>query len=192
MTTNDEAKLISQIVNGDTHAFTKVVDAHKNLVFSLALRMLKNQEEAEEVSQDTFVKVYKSLKKFKGDSKFSTWIYRITYNTCLDRLKKSKKRFLEQELVEVQQHQIATLHNALDGMLLKEREEIIKSCLRYLPEEDAGLLTLFYFEDKNLKELEKIIDLSANTIKVRLHRARKKFATVLVNHIEPEILRNYG
>ncbi len=91
MTTNDENILIAAIKNGDTRAYAQLVDRYKDLVYTLALRMLKHREEAEEVAQDTFIKVFKSLDKFKGDSKFSTWIYRVAYNTCLDTIKKNKK-----------------------------------------------------------------------------------------------------
>ena len=192
MATNSETKLINRILEGDTAAFSKVVDSYKNLVFSLALQMLKNQEEAEEVAQDTFIKVYGSLKSFKGDSKFSTWIYRITYNTCLDRIKKNKRKHGNEEINTITENQIYTTKNALHEMEQKERSEKIKACLHYLPPEDAALLTLFYFEEKNLNELEEIINQSVNTIKVRLHRARKKFALILEDHIEPEVLRNYG
>lgn len=192
MATNKETVLINRILSGETSAFSEVVEDHKNLVFSLALQLLKNQEEAEEVAQDTFVKVYSSLKNFKGDSKFSTWIYRITYNTCLDRLKKNKRKYVEEELNEINQTQLYTTKNALQQMEQKERTEKIRECLQHLPPEDAALLTLFYFEEKNLNELEKIVGQSVNTIKVRLHRARKKFALILEEHIEPEVLRNYG
>ncbi len=92
MTTNQDQIIIDKILKGDTNAFAVLVDSYKDLVFTLALRMIKNREEAEEVSQDTFIKVFKSLDKFKGESKFSTWIYRVAYNTCLDRLKKIKRR----------------------------------------------------------------------------------------------------
>ena len=87
MTTNDQV-YIEAILNGDANAFAVLVDRYKDLVFTLALRMMKHREEAEEAAQDTFIKAFKSLNKFKGDSKFSTWIYRVAYNTCLDRLKK--------------------------------------------------------------------------------------------------------
>ena len=90
MTTNDD-QIINAIKNGNTQAFSILVDRYKDLVYTLAIRMIKNREEAEEVAQDTFIKVFKSLDKFKGDSKFSTWIYRVTYNTCLDNKKKNEK-----------------------------------------------------------------------------------------------------
>src|SRR5210317_1931241 len=119
MTTNDQ-QLIDRIINGDHSAFTILVDRYKDLVFSLALKMLKNREEAEEVSQDTFIKVFKSLDKFKGDSKFSTWIYKVAYNTCLDRLKKNKR---EQHVVPIDEYtegEVKTIDNALYAMEQKE------------------------------------------------------------------------
>ncbi|UJH68022.1 RNA polymerase sigma factor [Allomuricauda sp. SCSIO 65647] len=192
MTTNNEQALINKIINGDSQSFAHVVDRHKDLVFSLAIRMLKNQEEAEEVSQDTFVKVYTSLKSFKGDSKFSTWIYRIAYNTCLDHIKKNKKRFDQLELNEVTENKMESLQNALDIMIVEERAEMVRSCLDYLSAEDTALLTLFYLEEKNLKEIEKIMKLTVNTLKVRLFRARKKMAEVLLQQLEPEMLSNHG
>ena len=89
----EDQHYINLILNGNPNAFATLVDRYKNMVYTLALKMLTNKEEAEEIAQDTFVKAYHSLNKFKGESKFSTWIYKITYNTCLDRLKKNKKQF---------------------------------------------------------------------------------------------------
>ena len=120
MTINNDQKIINQIIEGDTSAFSVLVDHYKDLVFTLAMRMVKNREEAEEVSQDTFIKVYKSLNKFKGDSKFSTWIYRVAYNTCLDRLKKIKREYHVVAIDEFTEHQVKTLDNALDQMEEKE------------------------------------------------------------------------
>ena len=87
----DDQQYIDRVINGDTSAFAVLADQYKVMVFSLALKMLKNREEAEEVTQDSFLKVYKSLAKYKGESKFSTWLYTITYNTCLDRIRKNKR-----------------------------------------------------------------------------------------------------
>ena len=148
MTSSDDQH-IDLVIKGDSRAFAVLVDSYKNLVFSLAMKMLNNREEAEEVSQDTFIKVFKSLEKFKGDSKFSTWIYRVAYNTCLDRLKKNKRQQYTVEINEYTEHQVKTLDNALDKIETKEREQTIQDCLALLPSEDSFLLTLYYFEDTN-------------------------------------------
>jgi len=191
MTINDDQIIINQIINGDSKAFAVLVDRYKDLVFTLALRMMKHREEAEEVSQDTFIKVFKSINKFKGDSKFSTWIYRVAYNTCLDRLKKYKK---EERLVPIDEftaHQVKSLDNALDMMEKQERKQAIQDCLQLLPSDDCALLTLYYFEELSLEEISKVVNLTANNVKVKLFRSRKKLTTILREKLEPEIIENY-
>ncbi len=190
MTTNDQL-LIDAVLAGDTQSFSVLVDRYKDLVFTLALRMIKHREEAEEVSQDTFIKVFRSLNRFKGDSKFSTWIYRVAYNTCLDRLKKHKR---EQQVVaidEYTEHQVKTIDNALDAMEKDERKQAIQNCLQLLPSDDSALLTLFYFEELSLEEIADIVGLTANNVKVKLFRSRKKLTSILRDRLEPEIIEHY-
>jgi RNA polymerase sigma-70 factor (ECF subfamily) len=191
MTTNNEQDLISKILDGDTNVFAVLVDRYKDLVFTLALRMLKNREEAEEVSQDTFIKTFKSLSKFKGDSKFSTWIYKITYNTCLDRIKKISRTYNTVTIDEFTEHQVKTIDNALDNMEQEERKQKIQDCLQLLPSEDSFLLTLFYFEELSLDEISKTIGLTTNNVKVKLFRSRKKLSKILKERLEPEIISYY-
>ncbi|MEM9001735.1 MAG: sigma-70 family RNA polymerase sigma factor [Bacteroidota bacterium] len=179
---------IAKIVNGNSREFSKLVDTYKDLVFTIALRMMKNRDEADEVAQDTFVKVYRNLKLFKGDSKLSTWIYRIAYNTCLDRLKKNKKEQYSTPIDEIRGAEVAVIGNALDALVKEERQVLIKKSIEKLTPSDAALLTLFYFEEKSLQELEPILKLGANAIKVRLFRARGRLATILKGELELEIL----
>ena len=192
MTTNNDQILINQIIDGDTNAFSKLVDMYKDLVFTLALRMLKNREEAEEVAQDTFIKTFKSLNRFKGDSKFSTWIYRVAYNTCLDRIKKNKKFLAHVEINEFTAHQVKTIDNALDQMEATERAEAIQRCIDKLPSQDSFLLTLYYFDDLSLNDISKVVGMNTNAIKVKLFRCRKKLATILELELEPEIIEHYA
>jgi RNA polymerase sigma-70 factor (ECF subfamily) len=191
MTTNKDQYYITQVLEGNTNAFGVLVDQYKDLVFTLALRMLKNREEAEEVSQDTFIKVYKSLKNFKGDSKFSTWIYKVTYNTCLDRLKKNKRQQQEVSIDEFTEKHVKTIDNALEIMVEAERLQAIQDCINLLPSEDGFLLTLYYFEDQSLAEISKIVGISANHVKVKLYRSRQKLASILKERLEPETIANY-
>lgn len=192
MTINNDNIIIGKVIAGDTNAFAELVGRYKNLVFTLALRMLKNREEAEEVSQDTFIKVYQSLTKFKGDSKLSTWIYKVTYNTCLDRLKKYKRQQSTIPIDEFTEHHIKTLDNALEAMELDERKRAIKNCLELLPSEDGFLLTLYYFEEQSLEDIAKVTGLTTNNIKVKLFRSRKKLGTIFIQQLEPEIIEVYG
>ena len=190
MTTNDNV-YIDKILNGDANAFSVLVDRYKDLVFTLALRMMKNKEEAEEVAQDTFIKTYKSLSKFKGDSKFSTWIYRVAYNTCLDRLKKNKRQQNTVTIDEYTEHQVKTIDNALDAMETKEKAEAIKACIDLLPSDDSFLLTLYYYEEQSLDEIAKVTGLKPNNVKVKLFRSRKKLATILKERLDNEIIESY-
>ena len=190
MTTNDQI-LINQILAGDTNAFTLLVNRYKDLVYTLALRMLKNREEAEEVSQDTFIKTYRSLHKFKGDSKFSTWIYKLAYNSCLDQIKKNKKYLNDVEINEFTEHQVKTIDNAFDALVEEERNQLIQDCLHLLPSEDGFLLTLYYFEEQSLDEIANIVGLTANNVKVKIFRSRKKLASILKDRLEPEIIEYY-
>lgn len=183
---------INQIIAGDTKVFSVLVNQYKDLVFTLAFKMLKNREEAEEVSQDTFIKVFNSLNKFKGDSKFSTWVYKITYNTCLDQLKKSKKDKQVVYIDDFNNHQIKDIENILENIDEQDRIRKIQECLQLLPHEDAFLLTLYYFDDQSLEEIAKVIDSNANNVKIKLYRSRKKLAAILKTQLEPEIISHYG
>ena len=191
MTINDQ-HYINLIIEGDTNAFSVLVDRYKDLVYTLTMRMLKNREEAEEVSQDTFIKVYKSLNKFKGDSKFSTWIYKIAYNASLDRLKKNRKHFNDVAIDEFTEHQVKTIDNALDNLESEEQSKAIQDCIALLPSEDGFLLTLYYFDEMSLEEISQTVELTSNNVKVKIFRARKKLATILKNRLEPEIIEHYA
>jgi len=187
----DDQQYIDRVINGDTSAFAVLADQYKVMVFSLALKMLKNREEAEEVTQDSFLKVYKSLAKYKGESKFSTWLYTITYNTCLDRIRKNKRAQPVVAIDDYTEQQITSLDNTLDGMEAKERKQMIQDCLNLLPAEDSFLLTLFYFEEQSIREIGKIMNINSNHVKIKLYRSRKKLTAVLKTHLETEMIEHY-
>ena len=191
MSTLNDQHYIDKVLQGETNAFAMLVNRYKDMIYTLALKMIKNREEAEEVAQDTFIKIFNSLSKFKGDSKFSTWIYKIGYNTCLDRLKKNKKEEQNISIDEFSSHLIKTMDNALSALEDKERKQTIQNCLNLLPSEENFLLTLFYFEDQNLEEIGKIMSINANNVKVKLFRSRQKLAVILKKQLEPEIVDYY-
>ncbi|CAL2075872.1 sigma-70 family RNA polymerase sigma factor [Tenacibaculum sp. 190524A05c] len=188
---NDQT-YIEKTLNGDTNAFAFLVNNYKVMVFSLAMKMLKSREEAEEISQDTFIKAYKNLSKFKGDSKFSTWLYKIAYRSCLDSLKKNREKYHTDTIDEITINKINSTDNILEEISRKERAVIIKECLDKLPEEERTILWMFYYDELSLKEILEITDLSESNLKVKLHRARKRLLTVVKNNVEPEIINHYG
>lgn len=191
MTSINDQHYINQIIEGNSNAFAVLVDRYKDLVFTLSYKMVKNKEEAEEISQDTFIKIFKSLNKFKGESKFSTWVYKITYNTCLDRLKKNKKENSVVYIEDFSEHQVKAIETVFDTIDEKERNQRIQDCLLLLPSEDAFLLTLYYFDNQSIEEIAKVMDSNANNIKVKLFRSRKKMASILKERLEPEIVEYY-
>lgn len=191
MNQNTDQDYIAQIRSGNVNAYSALVTKYKNMVFTLALRMVGNKEDAEEVSQDTFVKAYRKLDSFKGTSKFSTWLYRIVYNTSLDHIKKSKRVVLSEHIDAVNEADIGSMQNALTYIEAKEKKQMIEKALLQLPEEDRVLLTLFYFEELPLKEVSEIMQLSYDNVKIKLHRSRKKLFHILKNVVEP-IYLNHG
>jgi len=192
MTTNDESIIVARVLNGDTSAFSKLVDQYKDLVYTLALRMLRNREEAEEVSQDVFIKIFKSLSSFKGDSKLSTWVYRVAYNSCLDQLKKNKKHQMDVPIDDYNYNKIDTINNALEGLIKAEKQQLIRTCVNKLPEDSSAIITLFYFDELSLDEISGITGIESNTVKVKLFRARQRLAKIMEQYMIPKNNLNYG
>lgn len=178
-------KLIRQ---GDMQAFGLLVQKHQNLVYTLAVRMLKNPEEAQEAAQDTFVKIYQSLSGFEGKSKFTTWMYRIVYNECLSRLRKVKRNFtLVEELVN-NPEEPADLMGGLEIMLLEERAALVRKGIEMLSASEAVVLTLFYLEDQSIKEISTITGNSESNIKVQLFRGRNHLGVALQKLTNSELI----
>ena len=192
MTNNNDQLYIKKVISGNTNAFVHLVDNYKDMVYSLAYKMTKNKQEAEEISQDTFVKAYKNIRKFKGDSKFSTWLYRIAYHTSLDYLKKDKNHKHTFEINEITLNQITSVDNILQGLERKERAQLVDMCLFKLPEDERSLLWMFYFDEFSLNEITEITALSESNIKVKLHRARKKLLTIVKENVAVEFIEHYG
>ena len=191
MTNNDDVYYIKKTLDGDSASFGFLVDKYQNMVFTLAIKMLKHREDSEEVSQDAFIKAYKSLSRFNGESKFSTWLYRIAYNTCLDRIKKNSKFINDVELNEVTSNEVFQASTVFDSLEKKERSVIIQECMNKLPEDERAIIHLFYFEELSLKEIIEVVSISEGNLKMKLYRARKKLFSIFKKSVEPEIYNSY-
>lgn len=178
---------IRQTRQGDMQAFGLLVQKHQNLVFTLAIRMLKNHEEAQEAAQDSFVKVYQCLSSFQGNSKFTTWLYRIVYNECLGRLRKTKRQFtLVEELSNTEEP--ADFMDGLEIMQLEERADLVKKGIQLLNSSEAAVLTFFYLEDQSIKEISTITGSTESNVKVQLFRGRKNLASTLQKLSNKELI----
>ncbi len=163
-------ELVTKAKNGDVQALNKLIDNHKDLAFSIALKHLKNKEDAEDVVQNSFIIVLKSLKNFRNESKFSTWFYKIVYHECLKELKLRKS-----ELDNIVQ---STKYDSdEDGILDKKIN--FKEISKILKPNEYTVISLFYLQEKKISEIEKITSLSQSNIKVLLHRARNKMKEAL-------------
>ena len=186
MHANTEKHCIERIIKGDHEAFSWIVDKYKDLVYTLCIRMLISEEDAEEAAQDVFVKVYRSINNFQGKSKFSTWIYRITYNQCISIIRKKVKMIdLVDELPEAEIDESSI--DALEELKQKDRVLFVRQALEALAETDAFILTLFYYEELSLEEICEVTGQTNNNVRIRLHRARKKMYVVLEDIMKTEL-----
>ena len=188
MTSQPDEYYIKQTLDGNANAYAHLVERYKVMVYTLSVRILKNKESAEEVAQDVFVKVYKNLAKFKGESKFSTWVYKIAYFGSLDELKRNNRQVNTEHIDEMNEGNFGLVQDGLEYLVEKERKETINKALMTLNEDERTILTLYYFEDMSVKEISKVVNLSADNIKIKLFRSRKKLYSVLSNVIEPRTI----
>ncbi len=184
----NDNELISKVLHGDHQAYAGLVHRYQNYVFTLTLRLVKNREEAEEVAQDVFIKAYKYLADFRGDAKFSTWLYTIVNNTCISFLRKKKLNIqsLDDERI------FATADNQdagfrADGVEQKSRHAMVAEAISQLKPDDSAIITLFYKNEQSLEEIAQILGLEVNTAKVRLHRARTRLKELMETHFAHEV-----
>jgi len=192
MNTNTDQYYIDQVLQGDTNAYAILVNRYQDFIYTIVLRMVKVREEAEEVAQDAFIKAFESLEHFRGESKFSSWLYSIAYRKALDRIRKNKRQQTSELLEEITEGDIGILDNGLNRLEQKERKELIKNSIMQLAETDAAIVTLYYFEEQSVKEISEITELSEDNIKIKLYRSRKKLFTLLQGYVLPEINKTNG
>lgn len=176
-------KIIAEVVSGNTHAFASLIDEYKQMVYSLCMKMAQNIEEAEEISQDAFVKAYKGLGKFKKRSKFSTWLYQITYFTAVNHLRKRKSE-VDDKYFEIDQHAEEAVP---DNLELEDRKRLIEEGMKHLNPKERAVINLFYLEEMDTKEVAEITKMSVSNVKVSIHRARKKLYVIMNDLLKNEL-----
>lgn len=174
MSNKEEIALIRSIKQGDIAAFSQIIDKHQNMAYSLAISIVKNKQEAEEVTQDAFVKAYQSLNNFKGNSAFSSWLYRIVYNTAISKLRSRKPHTEDLESKEMVRHEAFSADDNKNRLELQERKKLLKKALQKLKEEDAFILILYYYKEQSIEEISQTTGLSVSNVKVKLHRGRQQ------------------
>lgn len=185
-------EIISRVLQGEQNAYAELVNRYQSYVFTLILRMVKTREDAEEIAQDVFVKAYRSLADFRGESKFSTWLYTITNTTSITFLRKKKLEVhsLDNEKVfEVADNKDSGFRANLIEQ--KSRVSMVNEAIAMLSPDDAEIITLFYKAEQNLEEISRILRLETNTVKVRLHRARARLKEKMEKNFSEEVRNIY-
>lgn len=184
----NDNELISKVLNGDQQAYAGLVSRYQSYVFTLALRVVKSREDAEEVAQDSFIKAYKYLADFKGASKFSTWLYTIVNNTAISFLRKKKVEIhsLDNEKV----FEVAdSKESGMGANMIEQKSKMamVNEAIAMLNPDDAQIITLFYKAEQSLEETAQILGIEINAAKVRLYRARTRLKEKMETYFAEEV-----
>lgn len=187
-TKTTDTELIASILQGHTQAYAVLVDRYRNYVFTIVLRYVKSREDAEEVSQNIFIKAYRSLPDFKGTAKFSTWLYTIVTTSCITFLRKKKPEVqsLDNEKVFEVADSLGSGMGA-NGVEQKSRIEMVNKAIALLSPDDAQVITLFYKGEQSLEEIAQVLGKEPNAVKVQLHRARTRLKEKMQRHFAAEV-----
>lgn len=171
-----EDDLIQSVKNGNNHAFEILMNQYKDMVFSICIQLTEDYHLAEEAAQDSFMNAYQQIHRFRGESKFSSWLYRISVNTSYNTIRQRKP------VEDLENVELDTSSDELSGfeqLALEDQRNCIKLALTQLNKLDALLISLYYMEEQSIDELSIISSLSKANVKVKLHRARKKLKEIM-------------
>lgn len=185
-----EDKAIERAIERDPEAYRFLLKKYNTYAFSIAVKIVKNREDAEEVVQDAFCKAFKAIRNFSGSGKFSTWLYRIVYNTALTRIR--NKRVIMDNLEEFpdlsRDFDIPDNYvGSFEKLVQADQVAHLKKALTVLTESENLAITLYYTCENTIVEIETITGWNPSTIKIRLFRARQKLYTALSKQLNKEI-----
>lgn len=183
-----EQLIIDKAINGEESAYRYLLEKHKAFAFTIAIRIVRNKEDAEEIVQDSFIKAFKAIGRFKRSGKFSTWLYKIIYNTALTSLRKYKPQL--DHLEEYQNYEFSPSDNYQNGFdRLKNDDQVkyVEQAISNLDEIDKMMITLYYTGECTVSEVSEITGWNTSTIKVRLYRARQKLYMELSKSLNHEL-----
>jgi RNA polymerase sigma factor (sigma-70 family) len=183
ITVQEENALIDRILAGERQLYAQLVDKYKSYAFSIAYKIVENKPEAEEAAQDGFIKAFHYLKGFNRQAKFSTWLYRIVFNTAVSYRRKNRQLFQDVENVHLEYDEQA------DTQSEKEDQQVfLAQAMNKLNDADRLAIQLYYMKELSLEEVAEMMGQNMNTIKVRVHRARQRLADELQKILKKEAL----
>jgi RNA polymerase sigma-70 factor (ECF subfamily) len=173
----EEQDLISRCKKNDIEAFEKLILKYESKIYNLCYYMLKNKEDAMDASQEVCLKIYRAINKFKGDSKLSTWIYRIAYNTCMDYIKKRKDELSFDEVIGTDFQNDSKIEDIIES---KELKFEIKRCILKLSNDFRTIIILRDINGLSYQEIADVLNIETGTVKSRLNRAREALRNELI------------
>jgi RNA polymerase sigma-70 factor (ECF subfamily) len=176
-----DSVLVKQAIAGDIKALSQLIDKYKDSAYSLAISIVKDRESAKDITQDSFIKVLENINRFRNESSFSTWLYRIVYNESLKHLQSNKAIFRDIESVK---SYIDPDSSENSGDEDETPEVNLQKAINRLENNERNIVILFYMGEKSIRETETITGLSISNIKVILHRSRKKLKEYIQNNYE--------
>lgn len=185
---HDDMFYVRNVLAGNTAAFAVLVEQHSDMAFTIAHKIVRNREDAEEIAQDAFVKAFQSLHKFKGDSKFSTWLYRIVYNAAISHTRRHRQDFVE---IDERIMTDTTDDEVIENLALVEPElqqQMVMRAVEKLPADDSAIVTLFYLKENTIEDISLITGLSISNVKVKLFRIRKRLYNDLQMMMQQEVM----
>ena len=170
----DDQTLVAETLAGHGEAFGTLVERYDRAVYHLAYRTVRDAEEARDVAQEAFFKAFRSLKTFRPDAKFSTWIFSITYHACCDRLAR-RKRYSNEELPDRADPGIGPEQEAIAG----EEARRLRAAIARLPEKYRSVITLYHLQGRQYEEIAQVLEIPIGTVKTHLFRAKEQLRRML-------------
>ena len=170
---------IAQVLEGKIQSYSYLVERHKDHVFNLALRICGSYEDAEEIAQDSFMKAYRSLPKFRMESSFSTWLYRIVYNTAISHVRSGKDEMLSIEEFPAEAADFLSNNPDEEAAEAEYRNSLINFALKKINSDERALITPYYYDELGINEISDITGISKSNVKVKLYRARQKLSEII-------------
>jgi len=176
---HDEQELIQSVLDGNIQAFAVLLKRYQRSILALLFQMVNNREDAEELTQDVFVKIFTKLPTFRAQCRFSTWAYRIAWTTAISWLRKRRMVYSDVEESKMANYPDERVDEWLEKQEGEEKLQQLEAAVNKLVPEDRALISLFYTEERSVLDIAEMLEISVENVKVRLHRVRKKIVILM-------------
>ncbi len=167
----EELQWIQEVLTGNKQAYAHIIDKYKNRLYATILRMTRNPQNAQDLVQEAFIKVYQQLNKYDQKGSFSSWIYRVAINHCMDEFRKKSYKMKQ---AEINEEKIVNTNHPEVVFLKKEKSRQLERLIATLPEDERMIILLRYVSELSYNEISELIEIPLSDVRSKLHRAKKK------------------